>query len=79
MADEHATSDDTQQLVLVKKTQKWVFRYRRGQENSLLRQLADHARDPQCDFDWFDAAVLSHQLGDRLGQRLKTLIQRKAS
>lgn len=62
------------ELVLVKKHQRWVFRYRPGEEASVLRWLADTARDPSCDFDWFDAAVLSHQMGSQMHQQLKDMM-----
>jgi hypothetical protein len=31
------------------------------------------ARDPESDLDWFDAAVLSHQLGERMSEQLQQL------
>jgi hypothetical protein len=30
-------------------------------------------------FDWFDAAVLSHQLGQHLAKELKPLLPKKAA
>ncbi|MHC4995567.1 MAG: hypothetical protein ACYTGQ_10990 [Planctomycetota bacterium] len=62
------------QLVLDKKSQRWVFRYMPGEEAAVLRWLADTARDPNKEFDWFDAAVLSHQMGDKLHNKLKTMM-----
>lgn len=66
--------ETTRQLLLVKRDQHWLFRYEPGQEPQLLVQLARTARDPQQDFDWFDAAVLSHRLGSRLGEQLQRLM-----
>ena len=45
-----------------------------GEEAAVLRWLADTARDPNKEFDWFDAAVLSHQMGDKLHNKLKTMM-----
>ena len=69
--------DDARELVLVKHGQRFVFRYQPGDEPAMLDQLVEMVRDPACELDWFDAAMLSHQLGQRLGRRLDLL--RKAS
>ena len=63
------------QVVLVKQGQRFVFRYARGEENKMLRDLADMARDPKCDLNWFDAAVLSHQMGQRISQQLDDILK----
>lgn len=65
---------DTSQLVLMKREHRWVFRYRAGEEADVLRGLADVAGDPDVDFDWFDAAVLSHQMGDAMHKQLKNMM-----
>lgn len=62
------------QLVLVKKQSRWVFRYGPGQEQALIDWLTQAANDPQVEFDWFDAAVLSHQMGAKLSSQLKKII-----
>lgn len=61
------------QLVLVKHGHRFVFRYERGEETKVLSGLVDLARDPQSELDWFDAAVLSHQLGERMSEQLERL------
>lgn len=58
-------------LVLVKGAQRYVFRCAPGQEHELLLQLPRQVADPSSNLDWFDAAVLSHALGQRMRQRLK--------
>ena len=63
------------QLVLVKRGQRFVFRYERGAETEVLTQMLELARDPDSNFDTFDAAVLSHQLGQQMSQALKRLDQ----
>lgn len=65
-----ATANEWKQLTLVKADQRWVFRYCPGEEAELMSMLADAARDPASPLDWFDAAVLSHQMGVELQQRL---------
>ena len=54
-------------LSLVKGRQRYVFWYRRGQESALLASLLEHAERPDLDFDFFDAAVLSYQMGRWIG------------
>lgn len=64
---------DQRELVLVKNGQRYVFRCAPGDEPKLLNQLGDLVRDPRMDLDWFDAAVLSHQIGQRLGTQLQRM------
>ena len=54
-------------LSLAKGRHRYVFRYCEGQESRLLASFVQLAEDPQADFDWFDAAVLSYQMGKRIG------------
>lgn len=54
------------QLSLVKGGQRYVFRYRPGGEADVINAFAELAGDDESQFDWFDAAVLSYQLGRRL-------------
>lgn len=72
-ANPHAAGE--KQLSLVKNDQRWLFRYRPGEEAQLLETLAEAAKDPAVNFDWFDAAVLCHQMGHRLQARLEQLKQ----
>ena len=55
-----------QQLVLNKGTEKFIFRYEKGQEDKLLDVLIEQAKDKQTNFDWLDAAVLSLKLTQSL-------------
>jgi hypothetical protein len=59
-------------LVLVKNDQRYVFQCAAGQEQALIQQLRDMAEDPQHALGWFDAAVLCHQLGQRIKVRLQS-------
>lgn len=54
------------QLVLNKGSEKYIFRYSEGSEGQLLDALVEKADDGGCDFDWFDAAVISFKLTQSL-------------
>lgn len=70
---EEAGQGAERELVLVKNGQRYVFRCAPGEEPSLLARLSEMVRDPNIDLDWFDAAVLSHQIGQRMGSRLQQI------
>ncbi len=57
-------------LSMVKGGHRYVFRYAEGCEAELLGTFVALANDPESEFDWFDAAVLSYQMGQRLSQEL---------
>lgn len=57
-------------LSLVKGSQRFVFRYTAGHEAQVIDAFACLASDRGSDFDWFDAAVLSYQMGRRLEMEL---------
>jgi hypothetical protein len=58
------------QLSLVKGEERFVFRYQAGQEPDVIDAFAGLAADGTSAFDWFDAAVLSYQMGRRLETEL---------
>jgi hypothetical protein len=58
--------DAVRQLSLVKGKHRYVFRYQTGREADIIAAFAAMAADNASDFDWFDAAVLSYQMGRRL-------------
>jgi hypothetical protein len=58
--------DAVRQLSLVKGKHRYVFRYQTGREADIIAAFAAMAADEASDFDWFDAAVLSYQMGRRL-------------
>ena len=60
------------QLSLVKGHDRYVFRYQAGREADIIAAFASMASDSECEFDWFDAAVLSYQMGRRLEMELET-------
>jgi hypothetical protein len=58
------------QLSLVKGSERFVFRYSAGHEAEVIDAFASLASDQSSRFDWFDAAVLSYQMGRRLETEL---------
>ncbi len=57
-------------LSMVKGGHRFVFRYAEGREAELLSAFVALANDSESEFDWFDAAVLSYQMGQQLSQEL---------
>lgn len=55
-------------LSMTKGPHRFVFRCPVGREMDLLASLVALAEDAESDFDWFDAAVLSYQMGQRLAR-----------
>ena len=70
---------DVKTLSLVKGREHFCFRYEVGQESKVLDTLVDMVHRRELPFDWFDAAVLSHQLGQHLAKELKTYLPKKAA
>ena len=66
-------------LSLVKGNEHFCFRYEVGQEAKVLESLIEMVNARDLSFDWFDAAVLSHQLGQHLAKELKTYLPKKAA
>jgi hypothetical protein len=63
------------QVALQKGSQRYVFHCAPGEESKLLASLARLANDPTNDLDWFDAAVLSHQLGRQMGRNMQRMLR----
>jgi hypothetical protein len=66
-------------LNLVKGKEQFCFRYEAGQESKVLESLIEMVNRRELTFDWFDAAVLSHQLGQHLAKELKGYMPKKAA
>jgi hypothetical protein len=66
-------------LSLVKGKEHFCFRYEVGDEARVLDALIDMVNAREVGFDWFDAAVLSHQLGQHLAKELRTYLPKKAA
>ena len=72
-------TDSMKTLSLVKGRQHFCFRYEVGQEGKVLDALVEMVNRRDLAFDWFDAAVLSHQLGQHLAKELKVYLPKKAA
>jgi len=66
-------------LSLVKGQHRFCFRYETGDEPRVLDALVEMVNRRDVSFDWFDAAVLSHQLGQHLAKELKGYLPKKAA
>lgn len=66
--------DEVRQLSLVKGAERYVFRYCTGCETQVIDTFARLANDRSSQFDWFDAAVLSYQMGRRLEMELDQIV-----
>jgi hypothetical protein len=49
-------------IALVKGEQRWRFHFAPGDEAVLIEALGQLAEDPDHPLDWFDVAVISHQV-----------------
>jgi hypothetical protein len=70
---------DTRMLSLAKGKHQFCFKYETGDEARVLDALVELVNRRESGFDWFDAAVLSHQLGQHLAKELKTYMPKKAA
>jgi hypothetical protein len=61
-----ATAGATYQFSLVKGDERFLVRCDAGSEEAVIGQLMEWADDPELNFDWFDAAVLSRQVTQRV-------------
>lgn len=51
-------------LALVKGEERFVFLFDDANRDETLRQLARFAANPELDFSWYDAAMLSRKIRD---------------
>ena len=71
-AAEDGSLGDLQKVALVKNGHHFVFRYAEGEEETVIQVLMEMAGRTDLAFDWFDAAVLSRQVNEKLLRRLDT-------
>ena len=69
----------TKTLSLVKGRHQFCFKYEAGEESSVLNSLVEMVNRRDVPFDWFDAAILSHQLGQHLAKELKAFLPKKVA
>jgi len=74
-----ATLTEKRSLSLVKGRHHFCFRYEAGQESEVLSAMLEMVHNRDLNFDWFDAAVLSHQLGQHLAKELQSLLPKDAA
>jgi hypothetical protein len=55
-------------LALVKGEERFIFLFDDDNRDGTLRQLAHFAADPEIDFSWHDAAMLSRKIRDAVPQ-----------
>ncbi len=55
-------NDDINVLALVKGSQRYIFLYNDSQAAETLRTLGRYASNPELNFTWYDAAVLSQKV-----------------
>jgi hypothetical protein len=55
-------SKDVNVLALVKGEERFIFMYTDNNKSETLRTLGRFASDPEINFSWYDAAVLSQRL-----------------
>ncbi len=67
----------TRTVTLTKQDQKFLFRYEVGDELKLLDALIEMVNRRDLSFDWFDAAVVAHQVGEHIAQELKSHLPNK--
>ncbi|MFN7022235.1 MAG: hypothetical protein ACK4WH_13035 [Phycisphaerales bacterium] len=65
-------------VTLVKGIHRWTFSCDAGDEPELLRRLSELASRQDAPFDWFDAALVTHQLNRRLMPGLRRIDGRPA-
>ena len=49
-------------VVLVKGDHQWSFEWKTGQEIRTVEAITEIAKSPDSDFDWFDAAMVCHEM-----------------
>ena len=76
---DNSGADQSKMLSLVKGGHHFCFRYQVGDETQVLDALVEMVNRRELKFDWFDAAVLSHQLGQHLAKEMKAYLPKKAA
>ena len=55
-------AQDINVLALVKDDQRYVFLYDDASHDQLLQTLGRYAADPELNFSWYDAAMMSQRV-----------------
>lgn len=73
------TSRDRRLVTLTKQEHRFIFEYEAGDELKLLDTLVEMVKRKDPAFDWFDAAVVAHQVGEKIAAELKEHLPKKAA
>ena len=68
------TTTNEKSLSLIKGRHRFRFTYKPGEECEVISAITDMVHRKGVPFDWFDAAVLSHQLGVDIAKRMMPLV-----
>ena len=74
-----AIQRETRNLRLTKADHEFRLAYETGSESQVLQSLVEMVQNPDLPFEWFDAAVLGHQLGTHLAKELASVLPKKAA
>ena len=74
-----AQQREAREISLSKAGHEFRLRYEPGEESGVLAALQEMVGRRDLPFDWFDAAVMSHQLGEHLAKELQALVPKKAA
>jgi hypothetical protein len=64
---------------LTKNGHEFRLCYQQGEEHQVLAALTEMVQRRDLPFDWFDAAVMSHQLGEHLSKELQGFVPKNAA
>ena len=56
------TQDTAHSVVLMKGDIQWRFAWKDGEETIAVKAITDIAKSTENDFDWFDAAMVCHEM-----------------
>ena len=63
MTNKNTHSPDTSHsVVLMKGETQWRFAWKNGEETIAVKAITDIAKSTETDFDWFDAAMVCHEM-----------------
>lgn len=68
---------ETKTLLLAKNEHRFVIVFDVGTESVVMDALIALVNNVDEPFDWFDAAILSHQVGQHLAKELKSFLPKK--
>ena len=66
-------------LALVKGQQRYLFVFDDENRTETLRTLGRFAADPELDFSWYDAAVLSRKIRESTGNAMSDVLDERLS